>query len=96
MLNQKIKKRIFSLSKIKIFNLGIVLLYKIVNPFSSAGIRKFFYKFPVNGKVKAQVPGSKPFIMANDGSDSIANDIYWKGIYGYEKNNHELNSKIAG
>ena len=90
----KLKRFIFSFSKIKIVNLWIRGSYIILRPVLPGGIHKFFYKFPVNGKVKGQVEGAKPFIMVNNGSDSIANDIYWKGIYGYEKTTMKLILKL--
>ena len=90
----KLKRLIFSFSKIKIINLWIRCSYKILKPALPSGIRKIFYKFPVNGKVKSQIEGSKPFIMMNNGSDSIANDIYWKGAFGYEKTTMDLILKL--
>ncbi|RPI15570.1 MAG: FkbM family methyltransferase [Ignavibacteriae bacterium] len=85
-MKKRIKTILYSVFKIKFFNLFIVLLYKVS---SSLGIKKLnniFQKFPYTGKFKVVMDNNTSFLMKSDGSDSIASDLYWKGIHAYEPN----------
>lgn len=89
---KKIKRFIFSVFKIKILNLFLILLYKILKPIAPAKLINLFYKFPYNGKVK--INAIKPFVMLDNGSDIIANEIYWKGITAYEPQTENIVLKL--
>ncbi|HEY3251170.1 MAG TPA: FkbM family methyltransferase [Ignavibacteria bacterium] len=92
--SKKIRQSLFSLFKIKLFNLPVTLLYNILKPVAPAKLLRFFYKFPYNGKVKIKITGSKPFVMVSNGSDIIANEIYWKGIMAYEPQTENIILKL--
>jgi FkbM family methyltransferase len=81
---RKLKQKVFSLSKIKPVNMIILGTYSLLRPIAPDFLKKFYSRFPVNGKVRSQLNGSKEFIMLSDGSDTIANRIYWVGIDSYE------------
>jgi FkbM family methyltransferase len=92
--SKKIKRFLFSVFKIKAFNIPVILSYKILKPIARDKATGFFQRFPVNGKVRIKMNGSKPFIMVNDGSDIIANEIYWKGISAYEPQTENIMLKL--
>lgn len=81
---KRFKQKIFAVSKLKPINKVILGSYSFVKPFAPRFIKKIYSKFPVNGITKAQLVDSKQFIMKSDGSDTIANKIYWNGIDSYE------------
>lgn len=92
--SKKIKKFLFSLFKIKAFNLPVIVLCKFLKLFAPGKITTFFVRFPVNGKVHINMKNAKPFVMVNDGSDTIANEIYWKGISAYEPQTENIILKL--
>jgi len=91
---KKIKRFLFSVFKIKIFNLPVTFLYSLIKHIAPSKIKEFFYRFPVNGNVRIHINGSRPFVMVNDGSDIIANEIYWKGISAYEPQTENIVLKL--
>jgi FkbM family methyltransferase len=59
-------------------------LYAIVRILNISSLSNFISRFPLNKKIKVAMPGGSCFYMKNDGSDSIATDIYLYGIGSYE------------
>lgn len=83
-IKKRIKRLVIPVSKFRPINLLIRGSFRVLKPILPEGLTKIYSKLPVNGKVRSKLEGSNEFVMVNDGSDSIANDLYWKGIDSYE------------
>jgi len=83
-LTHDIKKFIYLIIRIKVFNIPLLFLINILKPLIKLNKKSRLIKFPVNKKIKIFLSDSKYFYLWNDGGNQIGSIIYWLGFYGYE------------
>jgi hypothetical protein len=83
-VKRKLKLLIFNLLKLKLINFLFLALSSIVKAINIRPLSQFFFRFPLNRRIKVITPEGWRFFMKTDGSDGIATEIYWYGMESYE------------
>lgn len=80
--------------KLKAVNQMVLSFINLIKPILPNKLKKSLIKIPVNRDVTVRMYNKKSFIMKNDGSDTIANILYWNGPDKYESETTSLLFKI--
>lgn len=78
------KRFIKIIIKLKAVNQVVLSFINLIKPILPNKLKKSLIKIPVNRDVTVRMYNKKSFIMKNDGSDTIANILYWNGPDKYE------------